>query len=227
MRVILGCGCGECEDAAEPRRSKLVERRSQPSLLPTGLTARASLAVPGMTPPAAGPGWSTTGDWEAGVLIFSQPRASGVHPRCRVPTQAEAAYPRLRSLVDHRIPAAAPGRATTTVTRPTSSGSRRADDHRIDNRGTVERFYLGLVNCTRTGGWVVSDGTCRRLRQVAINSAYVAPIAYSYGMSDLFPGLCPAPRPARLCSHTADGDPATACVEPASRAGTGARHRLP
>ena len=72
---------------------------------------------------------------------------------------------------------------------------------------SVERFYLGLVNCTRTGGWVLSDGTCRGYGS-GHYSAYVAPIAYSYGISDK------VSRPyARLlalkaiCSHTADGDP--------------------
>jgi hypothetical protein len=25
----------------------------------------------------------------------------------------------------------------------------------------VELYYLRLVNCTRTGGWVLSDGTCK------------------------------------------------------------------
>jgi hypothetical protein len=72
---------------------------------------------------------------------------------------------------------------------------------------TTERFYLGLVNCTRTGGWVLSDGTCRGYGS-GHYSKYVAPIAYSYGLSDK------VSRPySRLlvvhaiCSHTADGDP--------------------
>lgn len=81
---------------------------------------------------------------------------------------------------------------TTTVDRPWYS---------------VERFYLGLVNCTRTGGWVLSDGTCRGYGS-GHYSRYVAPISYLYGISDK------VSRPyARLlavkglCSHFADGDP--------------------
>jgi hypothetical protein len=81
---------------------------------------------------------------------------------------------------------------TTTIDRPWFS---------------VERFYLGLVNCTRTGGWVLSDGTCRGYGS-GHYSKYVVPIAYLYGISDR------VSRPyakllavKALCSHSADGDP--------------------
>ena len=106
--------------------------------------------------------------------------------------------------------AAAPGvGATTTTTGLTPSASSAAlTTTAIDKPWySVERFYLGLVNCTRTGGWVLSDGTCRGYGSGKY-SAYIAPIAYSYGISDR------VTRPyARLlvlrglCSHTADGDP--------------------
>jgi hypothetical protein len=72
---------------------------------------------------------------------------------------------------------------------------------------SVERFYLGLLNCTRTGGWVLSDGTCRGYGS-GHYSADVAPSAYSYGISDK------VSRPyakllaiKAICTHTADGDP--------------------
>ena len=106
--------------------------------------------------------------------------------------------------------AAAPGvGATTTTTGLAPNASAAAlTTTAIDKPWySVERFYLGLVNCTRTGGWVLSDGTCRGYGSGKY-SAYVAPIAYSYGLSDR------VSRPyARLlvlrglCSHTADGDP--------------------
>jgi hypothetical protein len=74
---------------------------------------------------------------------------------------------------------------------------------------TVERFYLGLVNCTRTGGWVLSDGTCRGYGS-GHYSKYVTPLTYLYGISDK------VSRPYAkllavkgLCSHFADGDPGT------------------
>lgn len=72
---------------------------------------------------------------------------------------------------------------------------------------TVERFYLGLVNCTRTGGWVQSDGTCRGYGSGRY-SKYVAPLTYSLGISD----KVSRPYAKRLavngiCSHFAYGDP--------------------
>jgi hypothetical protein len=72
---------------------------------------------------------------------------------------------------------------------------------------TVERYYLGLLNCTRTGGWVLSDGTCRGYGS-GHYSAYVAPIAYSYGISDKVSRPYAKLLAVRaLCSHTANGDP--------------------
>ena len=72
---------------------------------------------------------------------------------------------------------------------------------------STERFYLGLVNCTRTGGWVLSDGTCRGYGSGAY-SAYVAPIAYSYGISDKVSRPYATLIALRgLCTHSANGDP--------------------
>lgn len=70
-----------------------------------------------------------------------------------------------------------------------------------------ELYYLGLVNCTRTGGWVLNDGTCRGYGSGRY-SAYVPPLRYSAGMSDL------VARPyarylavTNQCSHFLDGNP--------------------
>ena len=46
-----------------------------------------------------------------------------------------------------------------------------------------EVFYLGLVNCTRTGGWVQTDGSCKGYGSGRY-SAYVAPLKHNVGMSD-------------------------------------------
>jgi len=71
---------------------------------------------------------------------------------------------------------------------------------------SVERFNLFLVNCTRTGGWVLSDGSCRGYGS-GHYSSYVRPLTLSTGISDR------ASRPyAKLlavrnyCSHNADHD---------------------
>lgn len=47
-----------------------------------------------------------------------------------------------------------------------------------------ELFDLGLVNCTRTGGWVQSDGSCKGYGSGRY-STYVAPLRHSKGLSDL------------------------------------------
>ena len=70
-----------------------------------------------------------------------------------------------------------------------------------------ELYYLGLVNCTRTGGWVQTDGSCRGFGSGRY-STYVAPLRHSAGISDL------VARPyarylaeTNQCSHFLRGDP--------------------
>jgi hypothetical protein len=72
---------------------------------------------------------------------------------------------------------------------------------------SVERYYLGLVNCTRTGGWVLSDGTCRGYGSGRY-SRYVAPFVYSYGLSDKVSRPYAKILAVRnLCSHYVGGGP--------------------
>jgi hypothetical protein len=64
---------------------------------------------------------------------------------------------------------------------------------------SVEVWYLKLLNCTRTGGWVTSTGSCLKYGS-GYYSAYVSPIRYSTPISDLvarpyarkiaWPGVC-------------------------------------
>lgn len=104
--------------------------------------------------------------------------------------------------------ALAPAAGASTTAAQAGSSSVALTTTAIDKPWySVERFYLGLVNCTRTGGWVLSDGTCRGYGS-GHYSAYVAPITYNFGLSDK------VSRPyarllalKNLCSHTADGDP--------------------
>jgi hypothetical protein len=105
--------------------------------------------------------------------------------------------------------AAAPSAAASTAVRaPDAVITTTLTTTTIDKPWySVERFYLGLVNCTRTGGWVLSDGTCRGYGSGRY-SGWVAPLTYSYGLSDR------VSRPyakllavKRLCSHYANGDP--------------------
>ena len=104
--------------------------------------------------------------------------------------------------------AAAPGVAASTAVAAPSGTPVALATTTVDKPWyTVERFYFGLVNCTRTGGWVLSDGTCRGYGSGRY-SAYVAPLTYSYGLSDR------VSRPyakvlavKNLCSHFVGGSP--------------------
>jgi hypothetical protein len=71
----------------------------------------------------------------------------------------------------------------------------------------VEQFDLNLVNCTRTGGWVLTDGTCKGYGS-GHYSAYVKPLRSVAGISNL------VSRPyakllaiKNLCTHFANGSP--------------------
>ena len=64
------------------------------------------------------------------------------------------------------------------------------------------RYYLGLMNCTRTGGWVTSTGTCTARRP------RVAPLKLDRGISS----KVSRPYAKKLavgndCSHFIGGDP--------------------
>ena len=47
---------------------------------------------------------------------------------------------------------------------------------------SVEQYYLRLLNCTRTGGWVQTDGTCVGYG-TGKYSTYVPPFKYSANLS--------------------------------------------
>jgi uncharacterized protein YkwD len=69
---------------------------------------------------------------------------------------------------------------------------------------TVETYYLKLVNCTRTGGWVLSDGTCKGYGSGRY-SAYVPPLKLSSGLSSVARVWAKKLLLADACKH---GDPA-------------------
>lgn len=108
--------------------------------------------------------------------------------------------------------------ATLVLVPGTRAGSLDPGDHRPAISPTAslypwapwlaeEAFYLGLINCTRTGGWVQKDGSCVGYGSGKY-SAYVPPLKRYWGISDK------VARPyAKLlavkakCSHFLDGDP--------------------
>jgi len=100
------------------------------------------------------------------------------------------------------------GASTRTVIARTTTSAVALTTTTIDKPWySVERYYLGLVNCTRTGGWVLADGTCRGYGS-GHYSKYVKPLVYSYGLSDRVSRPYARLLAVRgLCTHTADGDP--------------------
>ena len=67
----------------------------------------------------------------------------------------------------------------------------------------VETYYLGLINCTRTGGWVQSSGTCAGYG-TGRYSKYVAPIKLSAGISAVARSWAKKIATTGACKH---GDP--------------------
>lgn len=68
----------------------------------------------------------------------------------------------------------------------------------------VEAYYLRLVNCTRTGGWVLKDGTCRGYG-TGRYSRYVAPLRLRPGISSVARSWARNLAVNDRCTH---GDPA-------------------
>lgn len=74
--------------------------------------------------------------------------------------------------------------------------------------GEAERLGLRLLNCTRTGGWVRADGTCKG-RASGRFSAYVRPLRLGEALSTdvAFPWAAELVL-ARACDHVLPGKPA-------------------
>lgn len=101
------------------------------------------------------------------------------------------------------IPATATAGSTVRIPRVTALTTTT-----VDRSWYSEEIYvLGLTNCTRTGGWVLSNGTCRGYGSGRY-SGYVAPLRYSGAMSDSV--VRPYARTLsirNICSHYLGGNP--------------------
>jgi hypothetical protein len=98
--------------------------------------------------------------------------------------------------------APAPAPATTGPARPSGGGGSSPGTAPSGPWAGAERFYLSLLNCTRTGGTVGSDGRCRG------GGSGLPPLVLDAGISSR------VARPyarllaeANLCTHFADGNP--------------------
>jgi uncharacterized protein YkwD len=68
---------------------------------------------------------------------------------------------------------------------------------------SVERYYLGLLNCTRTGGWVAANGAC-----TSPGGREVAALAFDAGISDTVSRPYAKYLAERgACDHFLDGNP--------------------
>jgi hypothetical protein len=90
----------------------------------------------------------------------------------------------------------------------TASGAvTAADEAGPTRRDSAERLALRLLNCTRTGGWVKPDGTCKG-RDSGRYSAKMPALRLHDGISDrvAFPWSAELVQ-ARVCAHNIDGLP--------------------
>jgi len=95
--------------------------------------------------------------------------------------------------------------SSTTTKKPSGSGSGSTGGNAVGGGSwaSVETYYLGLMNCTRTGGWVTSTGHCS-----SPGGRNVAPLKLDAGISS----KVSRPYAKRLavngeCSHFIGGSP--------------------
>ncbi|MGZ8514030.1 MAG: Ig-like domain-containing protein [Candidatus Limnocylindrales bacterium] len=96
---------------------------------------------------------------------------------------------------------AAPVRTTISKPKPTSAGGGGAVGG--GSWGAVESYYLRLMNCTRTGGWVTSSGACsspggRHVAPLVIDSRISSRVTRPYAKLLATHGAC---------SHFIGGNP--------------------
>jgi len=88
--------------------------------------------------------------------------------------------------------AAAPRQTTVRTTAPSTSGGSAVGG---GSWGTVETYYLRLMNCTRTGGWVTSTGACsspggRNVAALKLDAGISSKVSRPYAKKLAVNGLC-------------------------------------
>ena len=151
--------------------------------------------------------------WAEGntVLVFSPttllPSATTVSMQVALGARSATGAPLAVAAHDTFRTATPAAAATTTATPPPSStGSGSSTAGSATTSGSwiaVERYYLGLMNCTRTGGWVTSTGRCS-----SPGGRNVAPLILDSGISSKVSR--PYARKLAInneCSHFIGGNP--------------------
>jgi uncharacterized protein YkwD len=169
-------------------------------------TTRAALAVTADGKPVAGAVSFAEGST---VLVFkpTAPLPFGalvvVHVGSTATTAtgtpiAAAAQASLR-IVAKPAAAAATSRTHTTAPPPTTGGGAVGGG----SWGAVEVYYLKLMNCTRTGGWVTSTGACsspggRNVAPLKLDAGISTKVSRPYARKLVLSGVC---------SHFSGGTP--------------------
>ena len=94
-------------------------------------------------------------------------------------------------------------RVTAAAKTPSTSGSTGGSAVGGGSWGAVEVYYLGLMNCTRTGGWVTSTGACsspggRNVAPLKLDSGISSKVSRPYAKRIAISGDC---------SHFIGGNP--------------------
>lgn len=126
-------------------------------------TAKAFSVKIGGKPVKGSISWAEAGT----VLVFKPatalPYGSAVVAKVDITAKSATGAPMARSTraIFKTVPKpAAPAR--TTITKPTATSASAGGGGAVGGGswGAVESYYLRLMNCTRTGGWVTSGGAC-------------------------------------------------------------------
>ena len=149
--------------------------------------------------------------WAEGdtVLVFDPEADFGYEQKVVVAVSAAAtsragaaiAAPTSATFTTEEKPA--PARRPTTTPPPTRPAPSTGGSTGSATWGAVERYYLKLMNCTRTGGWVTSSGGCS-----SPGGRDVAPLALSSGISSSVARPYAKLLATRnMCSHFIGGNP--------------------
>jgi uncharacterized protein YkwD len=129
------------------------------------------------------------------------PRPVATPPAAPVPTPAPSATP--NAAPPKPTPTPTPGPTPTPTPKPTPTPSSGGGSTGGGPWASAERYYLGLLNCTRGGGIVTASGACS-----SPGGSGVAPLVLDEGISD----RVSRPYAKRLattsvCSHFDGGNP--------------------
>jgi uncharacterized protein YkwD len=141
------------------------------------------------------------------VLVFkpaaSLPYKAAVVAKVDITAKSATGATMIRSVraIFHTVPKPKPRPVAQPAARTSTGGGGGAVGG--GSWASVERYYLGLMNCTRTGGWVTSGGSCsspggRNVAPLRLDSGISSKVARPYAKLLATRGAC---------SHFIGGNP--------------------